>query len=564
MKKISILLVSLILILSSCTFNSNDQVAKVNGKFITSSELYKYIPKDNFEFLSREQKEEVINEICENYLMREFLEEEGIFDAGDIYWEMHIWEIKELANAAFKKLVSDHVLNDKTIKEHYNKTKYDLNLSHILLGFNNPKDFNSRTREEAKLLINKISKELNKDNFNDLAIKYSDDKNIEDNQGSLGWVKVGQLLDEFEDVAYSLKPGEISEPFETEFGFHIVKLNERKENIVEAYEHAKLQIEEVAMISWRSKFVKREQNVLDSLEKEYPLVLFDSTVTDFLNQYKRLSTNVFFSEQFNTFDILNIINDSLVLGKIGDLDIDKTWVIDYLKLINIKQAPRFTDRASFDSFIEMSQIGSRIYKSALDMGLDKSTDFLSDKNVFMAKRSSEVFDQLYVYDSIKPTDEELKNFYEKIKDDKYYVEAKVQVKEVLLKDEEEAKKILERIKNGEDISKLAEKHSIRNIGKKNKGIIPPFKKNQYGEMSLAAFEMEDGEISGPFKISNYYSVIQRIKYIPESYREYDKVLYRLLSDYKNHYIDDVRAEKKEMLKNKYSLKINSNFIGHEN
>lgn len=551
-------------IISSCTFNSKDQVAKVNGKYITSSELYKYVPKNNFKSMSRERKEEIINEICDDFLMREFLQEKGKFDSGDVYWEMHIWEIRELANAAFEKLVIHTVLNEHTIKEHYDKKKYDLNVSHILLGFNNSKNLNPRNRAEAEELIKNISEEVNKDNFNDLAIKYSDDKSVENNQGDLGWLKVGQSIENFENIAYSLQPGQISEPIETDFGFHIVKLNEKKENLVEPFEKAKLEIEEIARISWRTRFIEREQKVLDSLENEYPVVLFDSTVTDFLDQYNRLSTNVFFSEQFNTFDILDIFSDSLILGKLGNWDINKRWIIDYLKLINMKEAPRFTDRASFDYFIEMSQIGSRIYKSAIDMGLDKSTDFLSHKNVYMAKKSSEIFDKLYVYDSMTPTDNQLKDFYENHKDEKYYIEAKVQVKEVLLKDLLEAEKIIKRIHNGEDISELAEKYSKRNIGKKNKGLIPAFKKSQYGEMGSNAFEMEDGEVSGPFKIENFYSVIQRVKYIPESYREYDKVRYRILSDYKNHYVDDIRAEKKQMLRNKYSVKINSKFIDYEN
>lgn len=564
MKKINILLVSFILIITSCTFFSNDQVAIVNGKDISSEELYKYIQREKYESLSTQEKKDVINKMCDDFLMRDYLEESGIFGSGDVFWEIRVWEIHELANLAFKKLVIHPVLNDNTIRDYYNKTKYDLNLSHILIGFDNSKNLNTRSRQEAEALVKNISKELNKNNFNELALQYSDDASVANNQGNLGWSKVGQWVEEFENAAYSLNPGQISDPIETEFGFHIIKLNERKENLVEPFEKAKIEIEEIAMSSWRQKFMKQEQQIIDSLETKNKIVLYDSTLTDFLERFDRLSTNVFFSDQFNAFDIMNIFSDSLVLGKIGNWDIDKAWIVDYLKQINLKQPPRFTDRASFDSFIEANRLGAMIYKSAIEMGLDKSTEFANTKNVYLAKKSSTLFERQYIYGAISPDEKQLKNFYEEVKDEKYHIEAKVQVKEVLLEDSLQAKEIIARIRNGEDISLLAEKYSKRNIGKKNKGLIPAFKKDQYGDMSIAAFDMRDGDVSGPYKVGEYYSVIQRVKYIPESYKTYDKIRYRILSDYKTYHLEEVRAEKINMLRNKYSVKINPKFINHEN
>ena len=79
-------------------------------------------------------------------------------------------------------------------------------------------------------------------------------------------------------------------------------------------------------------------------------------------------------------------------------------------------------------------------------------------------------------------------------------------------------------------------------------------------MSIAAFNMLDGEIGGPYKIGEHYSVIQRVEYIPKTYRDLKSVDYRLLTDYRNHYMNDKRQEQKTMLNNTYSVRVNPSFL----
>lgn len=66
--------------------------------------------------------------------------------------------------------------------------------------------------------------------FTELAKKYSDDPSVLSNGGDMGWVGRGQMVPEFEAMAFKLKAGEISMPFESDFGFHIMQLVERRGN----------------------------------------------------------------------------------------------------------------------------------------------------------------------------------------------------------------------------------------------------------------------------------------------------------------------------------------------
>ena len=98
-------------------------------------------------------------------------------------------------------------------------------ISHILIEIKAGSNADS-------LALNKIDSILTTiksgEDFSELASLYSDDTNSALNGGELGFMKRGTLVPEFEEAAYSLSPGEISEIVRTEFGYHIIKLIERR------------------------------------------------------------------------------------------------------------------------------------------------------------------------------------------------------------------------------------------------------------------------------------------------------------------------------------------------
>lgn len=79
-------------------------------------------------------------------------------------------------------------------------------------------------------LLDIRSRILAGEDFGTLAKKHSDDPSVLSNNGDMGWVGRGRMVPEFEAMAFRLKPNEISNPFESEFGFHIMQLLERRGN----------------------------------------------------------------------------------------------------------------------------------------------------------------------------------------------------------------------------------------------------------------------------------------------------------------------------------------------
>mgnify|MGYP001163757556 CR=1 FL=1 len=101
--------------------------------------------------------------------------------------------------------------------------KQAVRASHILVATIDSPGAEATAQKKAKDLLRKLRKGAN---FGEVAKKYSDDKATGSNKGDLGFFSRGATLPEFEKIAFSLDPGQISELVRTPFGFHIIKVTD--------------------------------------------------------------------------------------------------------------------------------------------------------------------------------------------------------------------------------------------------------------------------------------------------------------------------------------------------
>ncbi|TYB32931.1 MAG: peptidylprolyl isomerase, partial [Flexistipes sinusarabici] len=172
-----------------------------------------------------------------------------------------------LLDSYVKNIESGIKISDKEAKKYYenNKDKFKqpekAKVSHIIL----------RTGEKAKYenpekKINEIYKEI-KDgkSFEEMAKKYSEDGSAKKG-GSLGYIQKGRTVPAFEKVAFSTKVGEISEPFKTKFGYHILKVTDKQETGQKTYSEVKSNINEVL----KNQKMKEKLNAkLEELRSKY-------------------------------------------------------------------------------------------------------------------------------------------------------------------------------------------------------------------------------------------------------------------------------------------------------
>lgn len=163
-------------------------------------------------------------------------ETEGYYNANP-----HEFKLPERVNIEYVEFKYTDYTEGAEISEDEIKYYYDTHIDE----FEHPETINARhilleNEEEAKGVLEKARRN---EDFAELAKEYSKDPS-NDRGGDIGYFKRGQMIPEFEDAAFALKTGEISGIVKTQFGYHIIKLEDRKEPYTEAFEDAKEKIKD--------------------------------------------------------------------------------------------------------------------------------------------------------------------------------------------------------------------------------------------------------------------------------------------------------------------------------
>ncbi len=113
----------------------------------------------------------------------------------------------------------------RTMKDSLPQLKETVDISHILIEVEPSESSQSQTREKIEELKKRVDAG---EDFEKLCREYSEDPGSKDRGGELGYIERGDFVPEFEEVAFLLEPGEISDIVKTQFGFHIIQCIDRK------------------------------------------------------------------------------------------------------------------------------------------------------------------------------------------------------------------------------------------------------------------------------------------------------------------------------------------------
>lgn len=215
----------LILFLSINLSGQNDILIKIDGEEISSEEFLWFYKKNKTNSLEGDFSsiEEYLELFVDFKLKVKEAENEGFNKSQEFRNEFQNY--KDKAEKPF--LIDDSILEDY-VKEAYQRLKFEIRASHVLVKL--PRNPTSEDTLKAWTKAIEIRRRIeNGEPFESVAKGASDDPSAKFNGGDLGYFTAFQMVYPFETAAYNLDPGIISEPVQTQFGYHIIKVKDRRE-----------------------------------------------------------------------------------------------------------------------------------------------------------------------------------------------------------------------------------------------------------------------------------------------------------------------------------------------
>lgn len=234
MKRLALSLVAILAIGSLFAQSNNDILVKVGNESITKETFLNAYQKNNSLKEATEQDLRDYLDLYVKYRMK-------VQEAQSLKMDTAAAFVRELAsyeNQSAQQYLVDTEVSERLLDEAYERAKSQVRASHILIECSSsasPKD----TLAAYHKIMGIREKIMNGMNFNDAAFQYSDDKSARDfvnpqtkrvqrgNRGELGFFSVLDMIYPFECAAFNTPVGEVSMPVRTQFGYHLVYVQEK-------------------------------------------------------------------------------------------------------------------------------------------------------------------------------------------------------------------------------------------------------------------------------------------------------------------------------------------------
>lgn len=210
----------------------------------------------------------VVEYLVERHLMAQLAVKDGIAETDEYKRRLALYQAKALRDAYFFQKIRPQVTEEQI------KAAYDAEASkvvqtervrarHILVG----------SQQEAEVIVKQLADGAK---FEDLAKKYSLDGS-KDYGGDLGYFTAPEMVAEFSAAAFALKAGETSKPVKTDFGWHIIRLEDRKMGAAQPYDQVKPAIRNALLR-------KKVQEAMDGIRASSKVEIIDEDLKKYAEE----------------------------------------------------------------------------------------------------------------------------------------------------------------------------------------------------------------------------------------------------------------------------------------
>lgn len=524
-------------------------VADFEKEFITAKPVY--IIKN----AKMKEKQKFLTKMIEKSLQRQAALQNGLDKTQEI--KNKIKRVKEQTayNAVLDDQIVYKVVREEEIRKYYQRSGAEVHIRHIFLEVPTKASQGKidSTRSKAEEIIRQLRSGAD---FAEMAKKYSDDDVTKNKGGDIGYVRWGSMDDSFLDAAYKLRKYELSaKPVRTSKGFNVIQVLERrkipqkpyryeKENIVQNHFYRKYRKELVALYEeFNKKMINEQHAVIHEENFDKVLAYTNKSRTDSLFR-------ITMARKSGDFSWVDPEINKIPLATYDGGFISLSDVFEFAALQN-KLAP--IRRKAIMKEMVKNELQLRL---TIEMGLKKGYLNKQPYKDLFAKRVERILTTAIhnreVNRKVDLSDETLKQYY--INNTNLFISpAKAEVQEILVTDENLAKKVAKWALAGKNFDKLAEKYNTRSTTKAKKGVLGKINAKSYGALGKNALEMKVGEIRGPIKSGGNYSIIKVLSREEERVKTFEEAKTVVLNRYRKETLDRLDKEWMASLRKQISV-----------
>jgi parvulin-like peptidyl-prolyl isomerase len=564
-KVFSFFLIATFTVINFGQINDDETVAKVGNDIISKDEFverYELTPQLQAGMLGAEEsfKKEFLYSLIAEKLWALEAKSMGLDKSELITSTYKAIEKMYVRDALYREEILDKVnISDEYLVEAFQRNSKILNLNYIF----------STDPKEIEVIYQQLQGGTN---FYSILLSRPEAKLQEKPYA----ITYGQMDKSVEDKLYSLKLGEFTTPVISPNGWYIFKLLSIQEKTIENSQQASAEEKRIVKIAretiidslFREFYSKCFQNVKAETNKELLLQLSDLVIESLRNRSQ--TDNISASDKIyltpdDLYDIEANIGSEKLNAVFIKLDDQNETIDDFLQELSIEKF--YVDSLDNDhirgrlnyyarKFIEHELFAREGYKR----GLENLPAVRGDLNNWKSYYLCEAL-RRQIIDSINISDEEADEYFREKKDTLFIVEVKII--ELLTNDLDVIKLVLDQLNEGADFRGLAMKYTIREEAKNNNGELGYFNIDEYGEIGRKAATMNIGEMYGPVKVPEGYSLFElvdkkEISDLPSN--DYKLERSRIIEEIKNRKYREVVINKTVELANKYKIQINEEIL----
>jgi len=236
--------------------------------------------------------------------------------------------------------LTDISYTEKLVEETYQRMTKEVNASHLLITF--PQNPSPADTLAALQRIREIKAEIDNGlDFNEAAVRYSQDPSAAQTRGNLGWFTAFQMVTPFEDAAYTTPVGKVSEPVRTRFGFHLLKVHDIRDALGE------IKVAHIMKIFPPDMTPEVKQSLRKSIDSLYTLLLNGANFAELARNNSDDQRSAVEGGEMPYFSRSRMIPEfadpAFALAKDGD--ISKPFETDFgfhiIKRLDLKPIPEF-------------------------------------------------------------------------------------------------------------------------------------------------------------------------------------------------------------------------------